>query len=71
MASLPATIRALRVQEDKSDLELVEIPLASRSDVIDLNPDHILVRVRAVGLNPTDWKVGDSRDPVISTQEFP
>ncbi|KAE9401298.1 GroES-like protein [Gymnopus androsaceus JB14] len=56
MSSIPATIKALRVQEDKSDVRLVEIPLAERPDVKNINDDYILLKVKAVGLNPTDWK---------------
>lgn len=57
MPSLPATIKALRVQEDKSDLQLIAIPLATRPEVINIDEDQVLIKVRAVGLNPGDWKV--------------
>ncbi|KAE9388116.1 GroES-like protein [Gymnopus androsaceus JB14] len=42
MTSFPETIKALQIQTDKSVKNLPE--------------DQIIIRVRAAGLNPTDWK---------------
>ncbi|KAE9390322.1 GroES-like protein [Gymnopus androsaceus JB14] len=55
MASLPETIEALQIQPDKT-LKVIEIPFASQDLVKNLPEDQIIIRVRAVGLNPTDWK---------------
>lgn len=57
MSSLPATIKALQVQKDKTDVKLVDIPLAARPDIKNIDSGFILLKVRALGLNPTDWKV--------------
>lgn len=57
MSHLPATFKALRVQEVRNDLELVVIPLASRPEVQNIDANYILIKVRVVGLNPIDWKV--------------
>ncbi|KZV61857.1 GroES-like protein [Peniophora sp. CONT] len=55
MSSLPQTIKALQIQGNKS-VKVVDIPFASQDKVQNLPEDEVLVRVRAVGLNPTDWK---------------
>ncbi|KAE9390324.1 GroES-like protein [Gymnopus androsaceus JB14] len=55
MASLPETIKALQIQLDKT-LKVIEIPFASQNLVKNLPEDQIIIRVRAVGLNPSDWK---------------
>ncbi|KAE9404578.1 GroES-like protein [Gymnopus androsaceus JB14] len=55
MASFPETIKALQIQPDKT-LKVVEIPFSSQELVKNIPEDQIIIRVRAVGLNPTDWK---------------
>ncbi|VDB94893.1 unnamed protein product [Peniophora sp. CBMAI 1063] len=55
MASLPQTIKALQIQENRT-LKVVDIAFASEEKIRNLPQDEVLVRVRAVGLNPTDWK---------------
>ncbi|VDC00861.1 unnamed protein product [Peniophora sp. CBMAI 1063] len=55
MTSFPQTIKALQVQDNKS-VKVVDLPFASQEKVQKLPEDQVLVRVRAVGLNPTDWK---------------
>ncbi|KAL1745022.1 chaperonin 10-like protein [Schizophyllum fasciatum] len=56
MSSLPETIKALQVLPEGKGLKVVSIPWASQEKVKNL-PDHeIIIRVRAIGLNPTDWK---------------
>ncbi|GAW20672.1 hypothetical protein ANO14919_101800 [Xylariales sp. No.14919] len=42
---------------EKGKAEIRELPLPK------LEPGHILVKVHAVGLNPTDWKNIDNADP--------
>ncbi|KAL1745365.1 chaperonin 10-like protein [Schizophyllum fasciatum] len=56
MSALPETIKALRVLPDHKGLELVTIPWASQDQVKNLAEDELVLRVHAVGLNPTDWK---------------
>ncbi|KZV73105.1 GroES-like protein [Peniophora sp. CONT] len=60
MVSIPETIKALQVQDDRT-VKVIEIPFASQEKVKNLPEDQVLVRVRVVGLNPTDWKhaIGD------------
>ncbi|VDC06820.1 unnamed protein product [Peniophora sp. CBMAI 1063] len=55
MVSLPETIKALQVQDDRT-VKVIDLPFASQEKVQNLPEDQILVRVRVVGLNPTDWK---------------
>jgi NADPH:quinone reductase-like Zn-dependent oxidoreductase len=55
--SLPNTQKALVSNGDKT-ASIKEIPL-----VTDLQPHEILIRVRSVGLNPTDWKSLDWPSP--------
>ncbi|KAF9068920.1 chaperonin 10-like protein [Rhodocollybia butyracea] len=64
MSSLPETIKALQVQPGKS-VKVVQIPFASQDLVKHLPSDQVIIRVRAVGLNPTDWKhaLGDWGTP--------
>lgn len=52
---LPATIKALQLQSDQT-LKIIDIPFATNDKVRNLADDEVLIRVRAVGLNPTDWK---------------
>ncbi|KAL1745027.1 chaperonin 10-like protein [Schizophyllum fasciatum] len=56
MSALPETIKALQVLPDRKGVEVVTIPWAAQEKVKNLADDEIVVRVRAVGLNPTDWK---------------
>ena len=51
--SLPAKMRALVTVEGKK-AEVKEVPVPS------LDTDEILVRVKAVTLNPTDWTTLDA-----------
>ncbi|KII90137.1 hypothetical protein PLICRDRAFT_53248 [Plicaturopsis crispa FD-325 SS-3] len=48
--SIPTTIKALVSQEGHT-AAIKEISFSS-----DLEPEELIIRVRAVGLNPTDWK---------------
>ncbi|KAL8281312.1 hypothetical protein RQP46_006346 [Phenoliferia psychrophenolica] len=54
-SSLPATIKALKTAPGNT-VEVASIPFATREDIKSLDKDAVLVKVRAVGLNPTDWK---------------
>ncbi|KAI1131754.1 GroES-like protein [Nemania abortiva] len=51
-----ASTKALVIVEKKK-VEVKELPLPK------LTEGHVLVKVRAVGLNPTDWKSIDNIDP--------
>ncbi|KAH8825862.1 chaperonin 10-like protein [Flagelloscypha sp. PMI_526] len=51
--SLPATAKALVVLESREDLKLVDAPL----DAENIPADHVLIKVKAVGLNPIDWEL--------------
>ena len=73
MVSVPETIKALQVQDDRT-VKVIDLPFASQEKVKNLPEDQVLVRsptpsstrviklidaqvrVRVVGLNPTDWK---------------
>ncbi|TFK98994.1 chaperonin 10-like protein [Pterulicium gracile] len=52
---LPATIRAL-VSGENSTAGVQTLNFASEEHVRNLDPSGILVKVRAVALNPSDWK---------------
>ncbi|KAH8080028.1 chaperonin 10-like protein [Filobasidium floriforme] len=52
----PQTIRAVVTNPKLASLELKEIPFASRSDIIYLGPNAVVVRNQAIALNPTDYK---------------
>ncbi|TRM69128.1 chaperonin 10-like protein [Schizophyllum amplum] len=54
--ALPEFIKALQVLPDRKGVEVVTIPWASQEKVQNLADNQIIIRVRAVGLNPTDWK---------------
>jgi NADPH:quinone reductase-like Zn-dependent oxidoreductase len=51
-ASIPDSIKALITQDNGQSPKVASVPF----DGSQLGADEILVRVRAVGLNPTDWK---------------
>ncbi|KAI0028239.1 chaperonin 10-like protein [Vararia minispora EC-137] len=53
--SLPETIKAVQIQPEKT-VKVVDIPFASQELVKNLPSEDVLIRVRAAGLNPTDWK---------------
>ncbi|VDC06801.1 unnamed protein product [Peniophora sp. CBMAI 1063] len=55
MTSLPATIKALQLQANRT-VTVADLPFATQDKVKSLPEDEVLVRIRAVGLNPTDWK---------------
>ncbi|KZV77217.1 GroES-like protein [Peniophora sp. CONT] len=55
MASLPDTIKVVQIQDNKT-VAVVTIPFASQEKVQNLPEDQVLVRIRAAGLNPSDWK---------------
>ncbi|KZV73080.1 GroES-like protein [Peniophora sp. CONT] len=55
MTILPDDIQAVQIQEDRTPA-VVTLPFASQEKVQKLPPDEVLIRVRAVGLAPTDWK---------------
>ncbi|KAK0566849.1 Zinc-binding oxidoreductase alcohol dehydrogenase [Tilletia horrida] len=53
MASLPKTIRAAVTQQDRT-VKAQDIPFKAATEGV---PEgHILVKVKAAGINPTDWK---------------
>ncbi|KAE9388123.1 GroES-like protein [Gymnopus androsaceus JB14] len=54
---IPNNIKAIQVQANKT-VKLVEIPFGQQDLVKNIPEDQVIVRVRAVGLNPTDWKHG-------------
>ncbi|TRM69127.1 chaperonin 10-like protein [Schizophyllum amplum] len=56
MSALPESIKALQVLPDLKGVQVVTIPWASQEKVQNLADNEIIIRVRAVGLNPTDWK---------------
>ncbi|KAH8809679.1 chaperonin 10-like protein [Flagelloscypha sp. PMI_526] len=58
MPAFPENIKALRIREDRATLDLVHIPFASRENVKTIPDGYVLLKVRAVGLNPIDWKTG-------------
>ncbi|KAH8832079.1 chaperonin 10-like protein [Flagelloscypha sp. PMI_526] len=53
---LPDTIKGLRLREDKETIDVVDVPFASREDVKNVPAGQVLLKVRAIGLNPIDWK---------------
>ncbi|KAH8826046.1 chaperonin 10-like protein [Flagelloscypha sp. PMI_526] len=58
MSAFPATIKALRIREDREDLDVVDVPLATREDIKTIPSGYVLLKVKAIGLNPIDWKTG-------------
>ncbi|KAE9388121.1 GroES-like protein [Gymnopus androsaceus JB14] len=54
---IPNNIKAIQVQADRT-VKLVEIPFGQQDLVKNIPEDQVIVHVRAVGLNPTDWKHG-------------
>ncbi|KAH8817800.1 chaperonin 10-like protein [Flagelloscypha sp. PMI_526] len=56
--SFPETIKALQIREDRETLDLVDVPFASREDVKNIPDGQVLLKVKAIGLNPIDWKTG-------------
>ncbi|TRM69137.1 chaperonin 10-like protein [Schizophyllum amplum] len=56
MSVLPATIRALQILPDFKGVQVATIPWATQIKIQNLADDQLVIRVRAVGLNPTDWK---------------
>ncbi|KAI0031021.1 chaperonin 10-like protein [Vararia minispora EC-137] len=52
---LPETIKAVLLQPERT-VKVVDLPFASQEPVKNLPADEVLIRVRAVALNPTDWK---------------
>ncbi|KAE9403137.1 GroES-like protein [Gymnopus androsaceus JB14] len=63
-ATIPTNIRAVQVQPDKT-VKVISIPFGEDELVKNLPEDQVIIRVRAVGLNPTDWKhaLGDWGTP--------
>ena len=53
MSAFPATIKALKTQPG-GGVAVVDHPFATRDDIKNLAPDSVLVKVKAVGLNPTE-----------------
>lgn len=51
--SFPATIKALQVQEDRKSVKLVDFPFFEQEKVKNLPDNEIIIKVRAVGINPT------------------
>ncbi|KAF9068864.1 chaperonin 10-like protein [Rhodocollybia butyracea] len=56
MSSLPESIKALQIQPEHRGVKIVQIPFASQDLVKHLPDDQVIIRVRAVGLNPPDWQ---------------
>ncbi|KAH8832184.1 chaperonin 10-like protein [Flagelloscypha sp. PMI_526] len=56
MAALPKTMKALQIRGDRTALDLVDIPFASREDIQHVPAGFVLLKVKALGLNPADWK---------------
>ncbi|KAH7869401.1 chaperonin 10-like protein [Lentinula edodes] len=54
---IPTNIRAVQVQPDKT-VKVIQIPFGQDDLVKNLPEDQLIIRVRAVALNPTDWKHG-------------
>ncbi|KAJ3841909.1 chaperonin 10-like protein [Lentinula raphanica] len=54
---IPTNIKAIQVQSDRT-VKVIEIPFGQDELVKNLPEDQLIIRVRAVGLNPTDWKHG-------------
>ncbi|KAE9393203.1 hypothetical protein BT96DRAFT_999652 [Gymnopus androsaceus JB14] len=55
--TIPINIRAVQVQPNKT-VKVISIPFGQDELVKNLPDDQIIIRVRAVALNPTDWKHG-------------
>ncbi|KAF5390110.1 hypothetical protein D9757_003821 [Collybiopsis confluens] len=55
MTSIPESIKVLQLQSNRT-VKVVDIPFASQDLVKNIPEDQVIIRVRAVGLNPTDWK---------------
>jgi len=53
--ALPVTIKALQIQPGFT-VKVVDIPFADQDKIKNLPDNEILVKVRAAGINPTDWK---------------
>lgn len=52
---LPATIKALKILHGNSGIGVVDVPFATRREIQHLGPDGVLVKVRAIGLNSTEY----------------
>jgi NADPH:quinone reductase-like Zn-dependent oxidoreductase len=63
-SNLPTTHRALVVTE-KGKVALKEVPIPKLED------DQVLVRVKAVAINPIDWKVSTLFTPLVALFPFP
>ncbi|KAH8832183.1 chaperonin 10-like protein [Flagelloscypha sp. PMI_526] len=56
MLTVPDTIKGLRISENRKTLDVVDIPLAIRNHIENVPEGYVLLKVRAIGLNPADWK---------------
>lgn len=50
---LPATIKALQVKEDRNGVALIDFPFAEQEKIKNLPDNEIIIKVRAVGINPS------------------
>ncbi|KAK4700263.1 hypothetical protein P7C70_g5987, partial [Phenoliferia sp. Uapishka_3] len=68
--TLPNTIKALKTQPGNT-IAVVDLPFGTRDDVKHLAPDSVVVKVRACGCNPTDYKHAfDEWRPADPNAEF-
>ncbi|KAH8826579.1 chaperonin 10-like protein [Flagelloscypha sp. PMI_526] len=58
MTTLPSATKAPQICEDRETLNLVEIPFVPREDVQNSPDGYILLKVKAAGLDPANWKTG-------------
>ncbi|TFL02241.1 hypothetical protein BDV98DRAFT_566938 [Pterulicium gracile] len=52
--TLPEKIQAIVIGDHATSVQTGNF--ASEEHIQNLDPDNIIVRIRAIGLNPTDWK---------------
>src|SRR6266571_1524513 len=59
------SMKALAIRRYKAPLEMMELPRPEPG------PGELLVRVRAAGVNPLDYKIRDGAVKVLLTFSFP
>jgi NADPH:quinone reductase-like Zn-dependent oxidoreductase len=57
MSDIPKNIKAIQVQPDKT-VKIIEFAFGEHDLVKNLPKDQVIIQVKAVALNPTDWKHG-------------
>ncbi|WWC91531.1 uncharacterized protein L201_006477 [Kwoniella dendrophila CBS 6074] len=69
LSSIPDTVRAVVASPDLGNPTVENLPFGTRQDIQNLGPYSVVVKNKAVGLNPTDYKHahGDwsSKKPVV------